>query len=225
MQAALLICTARLLILPKCSRSAATARFRRRADRGSTIAAPSAAPFSPVPAALDVFAGAAFIASNQSPYLEIYKGSLVSYANGFHAGDPINALDVARDETTGRVYAYAAAASTTQQLMVIDVTDSSNPVEVARLSLAGVDPARVVAARVAHRILRPHYIYDDAQHRRARAAYHQCCRSRAPVEIGSGLNLGTSAYAITVRDERVGAAVKRFAYLATTLDSGRGDGS
>jgi hypothetical protein len=177
--------------------------------------------FSPgMPTSVDALAGTAYVSANQSPYLRIYKSGFLTYSNSFSASDPLNAVDAARDTETGKVYVFAAVASTTGQLMVIDVTDPQAPAELVRKPLAGVSPTG--SSPQGWRL----FYYDRTIYIVARNTagpelhIFDVSNPAMPVEMGSGLNLGTSAYGIAVRDEIAGGVRKRFAYLATTLDSG-----
>lgn len=186
---------------------------------GSVAAGPEAV-FPAAPTSIDVLAGAAYLSSLGDPYLFIYKDGVISYAGNFRASDPINALDAARDTSNGKVYVYAAMASSMGQLAVIDVTDINKPVEVSRIALHGVDPdgSSPQGWRLAY-LDRTIYI---VTRNTAGPELHVVDVSdpAAPVEQGSGLNLGTSAYGIVVRDEKADGVTRRFAYLATTLDRG-----
>lgn len=101
--------------------------------------------FSGKPTALDALEHIAYMGEDNSPWLRIadartvplpipHNGDLfipLPYANNFNSTgkvlDQINDVDVYKHEASGKVYAFVATASTTAQLVVIDVTDIQNP--------------------------------------------------------------------------------------------------
>ena len=123
--------------------------------------------FSPgKPTALDALEHIAYMGEDNSPWLRIADARTVPppppiqnggifvpipYANNFNSTgnvlDQINDIDVYKEQASGKVYAFAATASSTAQLVVLDVTDINNPViakngsSLAKRSLIGVDPA------------------------------------------------------------------------------------
>lgn len=64
--------------------------------------------------------------------------SIVTFTNFFAMADPVNDLDTYKDMTSGKTFVFAATASATAQLAVIDVTDILNPVLVATRRLNGI---------------------------------------------------------------------------------------
>lgn len=104
--------------------------------------------------ALDVLQKIVYLGSDKSPYLFIadartaYLGRdfhdpmIVAFSNSFNSNGKsikeINDIDVYKDFTTNKVYAFIAMASSTEQLAVIDVTDINNPELKAKRQLSAV---------------------------------------------------------------------------------------
>ena len=92
-----------------------------------------------------------YVTGDKSPFLYITdtsgstfgqsSGLFVNFANGFDDGAKLNDVAVSKS-SNGRVYAYVARDTTTNQFEVIDVTDIHNPFSVVQRSLAGVDPTK-----------------------------------------------------------------------------------
>jgi Tfp pilus assembly protein PilE len=175
--------------------------------------------FSPgTPVALDALSELTYVAASASPFLRIADAS-GTFVFSFAGTEPFNALDVARDAGSGRIYAYLARATTTEQFEIVDVTDSASPASLSTLSLAGVSASgsfpqgwRVhLYDRVAYVVTRdttgPELHIIDVSN------------PVVPDEFGSGTELSTSVYGLLVRDQFSGGSVRRFLYLATTHDS------
>lgn len=168
---------------------------------------------------VDVLGGMAYVASSQHPALGIMKqGNFISFGNAFEPMDPYNAIEVARDLTTGRTYAYAAVASTSIGLEVLDVTDPNNPVSVTKLAL-NVDKNGSFPQgwRLAYYERKIYIVTRET----LGSEFHVVDVSNPsnPVEpLSYNLNIDTSAYGIVVRDFKQGSSVRRLAFLATTKD-------
>lgn len=129
----------------------------------------------------------------------------------------LNAVDAVRDESTGRLYVYAAQHATSSQLAVFDATDSANPTLVTTRGLSGVDPLgsypqgwRVFAygSRLyvtTRETAGPElHIFDISQ-------------PTQPTEIVSAATeLTRTVNALVVRNEIVNGATRRFLYLAAS---------
>ncbi len=81
--------------------------------------------------------------SSSSPQLRIYRAPEAVGENPLLVGSTstnkrLNAIDVARDLGTGRIYAYVTQHATSSQLAVYDVTDTTLPSLVTERSLSGV---------------------------------------------------------------------------------------
>jgi len=163
------------------------------------------------------------IADTRTATLGQTSGLIVGFTNGFDAVDPVYSLDAIlwRDPSTGAVkpYVYAAMASSTAQLIVIDATDIRKPTIVASRSLLDVSPSGsypegyrlysyknrlyVVTKETLGREL---HIYDTSD-------------PANPTEIGGGTELTTTVNSMVIRDQFVSGTPRRIAYLATTGDT------
>ncbi len=80
---------------------------------------------------LDVFNKIVYIALQNAPGLAFINATdytnIFQISNGYNVGSEVNDIDVARDPASGRVYAYVARETSTDQLQVIDVTDPNVP--------------------------------------------------------------------------------------------------
>ena len=190
--------------------------------------------FSPgKPTALDVFNKIVYLGVDQNPFLFIAdtnpatlgqnSGLFVNFANGFSTKDVINAIDVVSfTDSSGnkKNYAYTAMATSTRQLMVIDVTDIFNPVVVATRQLNNVDPAGSFPN--GYRL----FVYKDKLYivtrETAGREFHifDISDRSNPIELGGGTNINTTLNAIVVRDQRISSTTMRFAYTASTLNGG-----
>ncbi len=173
---------------------------------------------------IDAYQGKAYVTFDAPPYLRIFaNGSERAYSNGFVGGGPFNAVDVARDPVTGRVYAYAAAVS--PQLQIIDVTDADAPKTVSSAPLAGVSlkGAQAQGWRVR--------VYGGVAYMTARYMISSNPELHlfdvrdpaSPRERGTGRKTGTSAYDILLHEQSVPSldgARRRLAYFATTAPGG-----
>jgi Tfp pilus assembly protein PilV len=181
----------------------------------ASIAASSTADFSPGnPTGIDTLNGNVYMTEDRSPWLEVKSATSTSFSGctGGCAG-PYNALDVARDVSTGRVYAYVAA-TTTSQFQIIDVTDPTNPNWVASAPLSGPLSEGWRIAYYGRKVyITSRYIVG------ASPEFHifEVSNPYHPVEIGSK-DVNTSPYGIVVRDQMFGGSLRRFAYLAATHD-------
>lgn len=173
--------------------------------------------FVGIPSGLDVLDGVSYVAASIAPYLRIFNTSGAVNTSCINCSQPYNAIDVAHDSSTGRTYVYAARNDTTSQLEVIDVTDASSPSMLAQATLAGVDPLGSYPQgwRIYYYGRKVYVVTRET----AGPELHvfDVGNPDAPVEVGSR-ELTTSVYALVVRDQFVGTALHRFAYLATSRD-------
>ncbi len=105
------------------------------------------------PIAIDVLNKIAYMSVDTIPYLYVADtssailnqngGLVVNFANNFNQNgkviDEINDIDVIKNLSDNKVYAFIAMASTTAQLAVIEVTDFKNPVLKAKRALLNVN--------------------------------------------------------------------------------------
>ena len=184
---------------------------------------------------VDVLDGLVLTTGDEAPFLTISRPKAPSGYDNDSCTDCVgafNAVDAARDEATGKTYAYVAATSSQLQIVSVDETGTVSPYVVGASSLAGVTPGPESQGwRIA--------FYDRKVYVTTRfiaglqPEFHvfDVGIPAFPLEVGSGVNLDTSVYDIVVRDQHSNGApclarpapdtgICRFAYLATTLDSG-----
>lgn len=185
------------------------------------------------PYALDVLNRIAYLGVDRSPYLYIASttyavlggtdGLIIGdsgtpYANSFALTDEVYALDAVRDQATGKTYVYAAMASTTKQLSVIDVTDMYNPTLVTTRSLSScVSGSYPQGWRITYYgnklYLLTRYTAGPELH------IFDVSTFTNPLEYGSGsckgFELGDTAEGIAAKDQVIGGVTRRFIYLPT----------
>ncbi len=183
------------------------------------------------PTGIDVVNGVAYVTESTSPYFEVTSVSAPGSTSALAPPrDPasFNALDVARDLATGRLYAYVAANNT--QFRVIDVTNPKSPLQIASSVLSGV--ATSTSQGQGWRIV--YYdrkVYLTTRYNSGLPELHifDVGYPIRPFEVGYdtvakrlGISLGTSVYDMAIRDQysAVDKKIHRFLFLATTLTTG-----
>lgn len=147
----------------------------------------------------------------------IQVGSLDVKVTG--ASVKLNSLDVDEDLSTGRTYAFAVANSNTKQLVVIDVTDATNPSIISQITLQNVNSAGSYPEGWRT------YVYGGRLYVVVRETdgteFHVFDISTPTIasEIGNGFELNKTVEDFIVRDQKVGNIVHRFAFLATDSNS------
>jgi len=127
----------------------------------------------------------------------------------------INAIDVEQDLSTGRTYAFVAVATTTNQLAVFDVTDSSSPDLKAQVTLQNVD--QFGSYPEGYRL----YIYGQRLYITVRETtgneFHifDISTPTLPTEIGTGFELNRTVNELVVREQIVAGVTKRLVFLAS----------
>lgn len=179
------------------------------------ISASSTADIPGNPTGIDVLNGNVYLTGDQPPWLAVKSAASTVFTNTCTGcTGPYNALDVARDPSTGRTYAYVAA-TTTRQFQIIDVTDG-NPNLVASSSLSGVAGTNPQGFRIAY--------YGQKAYittlRTAGNEFHifDVIEKNAPVEVGK-IELNSSTNALVIREQISDGTMHRFAYLATDNDT------
>ncbi|MEI6660189.1 MAG: hypothetical protein WCK91_02080 [bacterium] len=183
------------------------------------------------PVGLDSLNGRTYIVTDTNPYLQILSnddlssGSTgTSFANGFIGAGPYSAIDVARDIATGRSYAYISTNTNTNQLQVVDVTDSNNPENSAQATLKNVASSGSAPGGFRITYSGPD---GDPSNGGIKAGIYILTQSTTgpefhifdatspsfPSEVGSR-ELGMTAYGMTIRDQIVSGVLRRFVYLA-----------
>lgn len=126
-----------------------------------------------------------------------------------------NALDVFEDLSTGRTYAFLALATTTNQLSVLDVTDTNNPELKAQVTLHNVNPYGSFPQ--GYRL----YIYGKRLYITVRETagteFHifDISIPTLPTEIGNGFELNRTVNDLVVRDQYVEGLLRRLVFLAS----------
>ncbi|MFZ2523103.1 MAG: hypothetical protein WAW92_01825 [Minisyncoccia bacterium] len=181
------------------------------------------------PTALDELNRIVYIGADKSPFLFIASttyatlnqnsGLFLTFTNGFDAKKQINAIDAARYPATGKIYAFAAIASSTEQLEIIDVTNPLQPTAIFR----GLSSCVTGSAPQGFLV----YFYKNTLYLTTRYTagpeFHifDVSNPLSPTEypIGSvackGLELGSTVEDIVVQDQIIGGVAKRLAYFAT----------
>jgi prepilin-type N-terminal cleavage/methylation domain-containing protein len=168
------------------------------------------------PTSIDAVSHIAYMGFDHSPYLQIAdarsavlgqnSGLFITFSNSFNSSgnvlDQINGLAIAKDPTSGKTYLFAATASTTAALSVIDVSDIYNPVIVARKSLAGTTAQGWKLFYYNKRV----YIVSQLT---SGPEFHvfDVTTPTSPTELGSGYELNATVNDLTVSNG--------IAYLAT----------
>ncbi len=127
----------------------------------------------------------------------------------------INDIDVIEDLSSGRKYAFVAVATTTNQLAVFDVTDSSSPGLKAQVTLQGVDPSGSYPE--GYKL----YVYGQRLYITTRETVgnelhiFDITTPTDPSEIGNGYELNRTVNDMTVRDQKINGKTKRLLFLAS----------
>ena len=170
---------------------------------------------------IDVLHGVIYATASTSPYFLVYAAptsvgqnpTLVGSASG--AGVRLNAVDVVKNFSTGRTYAYVAQHATTSQFGVFDVTDPSAPALVAERRLRGITPPGVFSEGWKA------FAYGSRLYLTTRETagneFHifNISTPAEPTEIGTGFQLNRTVNDFVVRDQKIGGAVRRFVFLAS----------
>ncbi len=126
-----------------------------------------------------------------------------------------NSLDVTKEISTGRIYAFVAIATTTNQLAVIDVTDPLNPQTKNQITLRNVPSSGSYPQ--GYKI----FAYGNRLYvlTRETAGYElhifNIESPEFPTEIGSGFEINRTINDLYVRDQKIGNDIKRLIFLAS----------
>jgi hypothetical protein len=172
---------------------------------------------------VDNFDTTLFVVSSSSPQLRVYRppehvgeeAVLLSSATG--TSKRLNAIDVNRDVSSGRAYAFVMQHTNTNQLGVFDVTKKEEPTWVTEVALFGVPSSgsfpqgwRVLA--YGNRL----YVVTRET---AGAELHimNISNPRTPIEItAAATNLGRTVNDMAIREQWVDGVFKRFLFLAAS---------
>lgn len=186
------------------------------------------------PSALDVLDHVAYVGLDKAPFLAIASttyatlgqnsGLFVSFDNGFELDTEPYSLDAVRlfdsSSSTFKTYLFAAVASTTAQLRVVDATDIKNPVTVATTSLSACVKGSFPEGWLVYYYKNTLYLLTRET---AGPELHifDVINPKNPIEyaIGSasckGLELTDTVEDLVVRDQTVAGLTKRYAYFVT----------
>lgn len=186
------------------------------------------------PTGIAILKRLAYLGTDASPFFYIVDtkgaslgqtGGLFSvFVNGFNAQNQINALTAAHYSLMNKDYVFAAMDTATNQLRVINVTSNTEPFGAATTSLsscvAGSNPEGWAI-----------YYYDKKLYfvtrRTAGPEFHifdvSAPESPAEYAIGGvtckGFELNSTVESLVIKDQVVGGVKKRYAYMATDLES------
>ncbi|MBI3572378.1 type II secretion system protein [Candidatus Kaiserbacteria bacterium] len=180
------------------------------------------------PTGIDALNGTIYSSESSSPYLEAITPSGVHYAytapDNTKLLEPAYAIDVARDLTTGKVYAYLATGPT--NISIVDVTNPSAMAFVASTTFSSTSGTNTSGRSIAY-FKGNVYVTTDARNNRIGRDpvlyVFDVTNPASPQEVGSisGANLNTSIYGLAIQKKFVGGAPTTLAFLATTLGTGQ----
>ncbi len=165
---------------------------------------------------VDSLEGIVFATQDAPPYFATDKAGTLTQKS-FGEVTVLNGLDVARDEATGRTYAYVTRNDPAKQLSIIDVTDIANPATTTRPFALGVSGDVTSPTAYGWRV----FLYDRKAYvvtkQTGQPDFHivDVGNPAVPVEKGDAL-INTTINDLIVRDRKVTGVTHRYAYLATT---------
>ena len=172
---------------------------------------------------IDVFEHSAYIVASSAPQLRIYREpaysgeSLIMVGSSTILGNRVNAIDVVRNMTTGRLYAYIMQHTPTEQLVVLDVTKSEHPTVVSVRTLSGVfsDGSFPQGWRVLAYGDRLYVVTRET----AGPELHifNIAIPDTPTEItGAVINLGRTVNDMAIHEQKINNQIKRYLILAAS---------
>ncbi len=173
-----------------------------------------------IPMGVDALSEVAYITTDTAPFIRIASESspnvwsFVTDANNFTNYEQINDIDVARDESTGRIYAYVARNDPGRQFGVIDVTDPTHiGTSTMPIALNGVGGLYPQGWRIKYYHSR---LYITTRFSAGNELHIiNVSDPSNPVEVGSGIQLSRTVDDFVVRDQYANGATHRFVYLAS----------
>jgi hypothetical protein len=173
------------------------------------------------PTSLDELNKLVYMGGNHTPFLYIAdtstgswnlgssSGSFITFSNGFNDGAQINDIRVVK-YSSGTIYAFVARQGNSNQFEVIDVTNSSKPVSLAKRTLTGVtaDGWRLYYFDQKVFIVTPTtagpelHIFDVST-------------PGNPTEIGAGTNIGRTVDSLTATKQLVSGSWHYYLFLGT----------
>ena len=170
----------------------------------------------------DWLSGRLYVVASSVPQLRVYQspedrfGTFALVGTSSVNNNRLNAIDVIRDLTTGRLYAYVVQHTLTEQLLVLDVTDDRYPIVVTTRTLSGVAGSSFPQGwRVVVYGNRVYVVTRET----AGPELHifSIIQPQNPIELNSGLfNLGRTVNDMVVREQLLGGEVRRFLFLAAS---------
>lgn len=172
---------------------------------------------------IDVFLEHMYVTSSSSPQLAIYSTPTAVGSNPLLVATSslynkrANALDVVRDMSTGRSYAYVMQHASSSQLAVVDVTDVLHPLPVLQKTLLGmtVGGSFPQGWRVAAYGTRLYVTTRET----AGPEFHifDITIPHLTSEIvGSTINLNRTVNDMVVREQMINGVMRTYVYLATS---------
>ncbi len=172
---------------------------------------------------IDSFDNVLFVIASSSPQLRLYQppkqvhevASLLSVATG--SNKRLNAIDVTRDVSTGRTYAFVMQHTHTNQLGVFDVTEKDQPEWITEVTLFGV-PSNGSFPQGWRVMAYGNRLYVVTRET-AGAELHimDISNPRNPIEIiAAATNLGRTVNDMAVREQREGVELKRYLFLGAS---------
>jgi len=179
---------------------------------------------------IDELNGMLYVGGTQPPYFFIadvralgQDQSITFVSHTFAMQAPVTAIDAAVWHAPSgdiKQYAFVALDATSSQMAVIDVTDATNPIQVASRTLRNVSAE---GSEPAGNLL---YYYKDRVYVFTRYTagpemhIFDVSIPTNPVELGSGIELGVTVNGVAVQDRTLAGTHKRFAYMATSQLAG-----
>ncbi len=171
---------------------------------------------------IDVLGDYLYVVASSAPMFRIYRytaqasTTLQLVATSSVLGNRLNAVDVIRDTTSGRRYAYVVQHTTTNQLLVLDVTNEGSTV-VASRSLFGTDP--IGSFPQGWRVLAYGGRLYVTTRETAGAELHifSIANPANPIELTSAIvNLARTVNDMNIQERVVGGILRRYLLLAAS---------
>lgn len=170
--------------------------------------------------AVDVLAGSVAVGGMEPPYLRLIEnGAYVLPGNEFTLHARANALDAVL-LTSGTRIVFAALASSTNQLAVIDITEAAAPILLSTSTLRGVDPTgfKPEGWRLTYYDER---VYVSTLETAGPELHMFAVSPRGYVtELGTGTAVNITLNDFVVREELVERTRKKYLFAATSRDTG-----
>jgi Tfp pilus assembly protein PilV len=161
-----------------------------------------------------------FIADTNGVAKGVSSGLFINFSNGFDDRAQLNDVKVAR-LSDGKIYAFVARDTSTNQFEIINVNDIHNPVSVAKRSLAGVSGSAPQGWRLYYY---NNYVYIVARFTAGPELHiFNVNNPSSPTEItingGLGFDLGRTVESMVVAKKTISAVDHFFLFTATDKDS------